>query len=202
MTLTVVRRRCRGVSLVASLLLADIGAAPRLAAAAQREDAPARQAQDRFAKGIRYLGGPGLPEPKSIGDTWDHSLSVSREEIVFGFAGDKRPPVRIQPESARFLLVYGQASQPHVKSMIGAALLVGPLALVGFAKKSRKHHLLVNWGESREERSLYLQLHKDAYKQILSSLTLHTGKPLFANANDQKWLAEHGVKAQLDQSVP
>ena len=153
---------------------------------------------NNFPKGIKYLGGPGLPDKKEVRDSWDNSLNVTDKDITFSFHKNAIPAETISMGSIR-RITYGQATTRRVGKWVAVGILVAPIALVGILHKSRQHRILVEWTDNQQrERGILMQAHKDQFVGILNDLAFRSGKPIYADADDRDWLFKTGVKAELD----
>lgn len=157
---------------------------------------------DSFPKGIKYLGGPGYPDVEDVRDSWDNSLNITDNEITFGFRKNLIPTETIATSSV-IRITYGQATTRRVGKWVAAAILLAPLALVGIFHKSRQYRVLVEWMDDQDrERAILMQVHKDHFVGVLNDLAFRTQQAIYANADDQEWLFDRGVKADLDEKDP
>ena len=77
-------------------------------------------------------------------------------------------------------------------------------ALLGILHKSRQHHVLIEWIDAQErEREMLMKVHKDDFVGVLNELSFRTQEPIYADSEDQEWLSERGVQAELaENSMP
>ena len=151
-----------------------------------------------FPEGIKYLGGPGFQDIEEVRDSWDNSLNITDNEITLGFRKNLIPSETF-PTTAVTRITYGQATTRRVGKWVAAAILLAPLALVGIFHKSRQHRVLIEWADDQDRaRSILMQVHKDHFVGVINDLTFRTGQSIWATADDQEWLFDQGVNAELD----
>lgn len=155
---------------------------------------------EAFENCIKFLGGPGFPDFKGH-ETWDNSLVVGDQEAVCLFGDEKIPPVTFQVGNVTSIM-YGQASSRHAGVWISVGVILAPVALLGLLHKGRKHNVLVSWtAADGKEGGVYLQVQPDHVRRLLNTLAYRTGKPVYADEKDRKWLLTQGVDAKLDPNA-
>ena len=171
-----------------------------------REDASdvvvrqARPAHDvTFSGSIKYLGGRGFPDFGAVRNSWNNSLTITNNEITFGFRNNLIPSETI-PISVLTRITYGQATTRRVAKWVVAGIFVTP-ALLGILHKSRQHYVLIEWIDAQErEREMLVKIHKYYFVGLLNELSFRTQKPIYTDSEDQEWLSERGVKAELAEN--
>lgn len=183
-----------------SLFWTGTFAASRPARADTAPSAPAEGAVVRaevFDHCIKYLGGPGFPDFRGH-ETWENKLELDGTKGTCTFAGDSLTPITFSLTDVTSI-VYGQASSRHAGVWVSVGVILAPVALLGLLHKSRKHNVLVSWkGSDGHEGGVYLEVQPDHFRRLLNTLAYRTGKPIYADEKDRKWLMTQGVQAQLD----
>lgn len=122
---------------------------------------------------VRYNGGP--LQTKVHPKNWNNRLSVSSDMIHFetqdSAAFDLNP-------SEVTGLSYGMEAHRHVAMMVGAGILLTPLALFGLFHKQKLHFIGIEYEKDGKKGGLLLQGGKDNYKAILFQLKSVTGKEI------------------------
>jgi hypothetical protein len=110
----------------------------------------------------------------------DHALRSHRLEIQYD---------RIQD------LEFGQKTGRRVRVAAGAYVLLGPLGLLSFTSKSRRHYLTVEYtDEHGQEQVAILELGKDVVRVALAVIEMRSGKQVEYQDNDaRKWAAQEGL---------
>jgi hypothetical protein len=190
---------------VVSLLVCSISVSPLYGAVT---DARAMESSvvagelkgEAFEKCIKFLGGPGFPDFKGH-ETWDNSLLIGDQEAVCAFGDETIPPVAFKVGNVKSIL-YGQASSRHAGVWVSVGVILAPVALLGLLHKGRKHNVLVSWlTDDGKEGGVYLQVQPDHVRRLLNTLAYRTGKPVYADEKDRKWLLTQGVDAKLDPNA-
>ena len=162
--------------------------------------APAPQPSEFFHGGVKFLGGPGFPDLKGK-ETWDNNLTLIADKIVFEFKDNAFPPIEA-PLASVTLISYGQASTRHAGRWVAIGVLFAPIALLGVFHKSRKHNILISWTDEKgKERGAFMEVKKEHVRRLLNTLAFRTGKPVFADDQDRKWLMTEGVQAVPEPTV-
>lgn len=149
---------------------------------------------------IKYLGGPGFPDFKGR-ETWDNTLTIGDQDAVCTFGDKSIDPVTFRVANVKSI-VYGQASSRHAGVWVSVGVILAPVALLGLLHKGRKHNVLVSWvTDDGKEGGVYLQVQPDHVRRLLNTIAYRSGKPIYADEKDRKWLLTQGVDAKAEPSA-
>ncbi len=144
---------------------------------------------------IRYNGGTVQTNVKP--DDWDNHLTVTSEAIRLQLKDGQ--VLTIDPRRVKGLS-YGQEAHRRVGTMIGLAILLGPLALFGLFHKTRLHFVGIEYTtEEGKPAGLLLQAHKENYRAVLMALRGATGAPVAVAEEDRKYVPT-GVEVVVSKS--
>jgi hypothetical protein len=175
-------------------------AVPGTPVPASSASTPASAAPEQFTHVIKYLGGAGFPDFKGK-ETWDNDMTITADSVIAVFADTSLAP-RSVPLAGVTKVIYGQAASRHVGRWVAIGVLVAPVALFGLFHKSRHHFVALSWNdENGQERGVYVEVNKDHFRRLLNTVSYRTGKPIYADPKEQKWLLTQGVMAQVDPSA-
>jgi len=151
---------------------------------------PVAHGQDNAFGKIRYLGGSVKSDVNP--DDWGNTLVVTSEEISLILKGGKIE--RIDPKLVTGLS-YGQKIHRGVESAL--PILFGPVALLLFFAKTRKHYVGIDWQwVSGIKGEVLLQADKDNYKWVLMALSDVTGVPV-AVSEEERMYVPTGIKVVI-----
>lgn len=145
---------------------------------------------------IKYLGGIGFPDFKGH-ETWDNLMTITTDSVLMGFNDTNIAP-RSFPVGLITRLEYGQAATRHVGRWVAVGILVAPIALLGIVHKQRHHYVTISYADSGQDRGVFFEANKDIVRNLLNTLSFRSKMPIYADAEDRKWLITQGVLAQAD----
>jgi hypothetical protein len=149
-----------------------------------------------FRPGIKYLGGMGFPDFHDH-ETWSNGITVTADSVIFVFSDTAIQSITI-PITTLSKILYGQSASRHVGAWIAAGIILAPIALLGIFHKSRHHFILLSWNDGTNDRGAYFESDGDLFRPLLNALSFRSGKPIFSDEKDHKWLLSQGVVTQID----